>query len=364
MIAAGLLVTVLVVRPFDRAADRTGGGRDGVNPGLRPPPACTIPERAHDGYRQPECHRASGARDQARPGFRGRLRRTCIRLRRASRTSNQTKRGNWRRGRSRLPRKRSRSIRMSPKPTARGDLLWTHSHKFAHERAVNEFRKPSASTRTRIRPTGAWRVCSSMSASSRKHSNTERALAINPSNAQALNSRAQALLWSGKDEEALAILQSIPGPVLPELVEANTVFAFLRLNMREQAWAKLRAALGKYPADPNGALRGMEAMLVADSDPSKARALIQSLRQRRAANPSHHAAYFAGCALARMRSAAEAVQWLREAAATGFPCYSLFARDPNLDPSVRTLAFRRSRRRWRKVVHGTPPDVVSGGEVR
>jgi hypothetical protein len=27
----------------------------------------------------------------------------------------------------------------------------------------------------------------------------------------------------------------------------------------------------------------------------------------------------------------EAVGWLREAAGTGFPCYPLFAQDPNLD---------------------------------
>jgi hypothetical protein len=33
-----------------------------------------------------------------------------------------------------------------------------------------------------------------------------------------------------------------------------------------------------------------------------------------------------------MGRAEEAVQSLREAAETGFPCYALFARDPNLDP--------------------------------
>ena len=33
-----------------------------------------------------------------------------------------------------------------------------------------------------------------------------------------------------------------------------------------------------------------------------------------------------------MRRAQEAVQYLREAAETGFPCYPLFAQDPNLDP--------------------------------
>ena len=159
-----------------------------------------------------------------------------------------------------------------------------------------------------------------------------KALSINPSNAQALNSRAQALLWMGKDEEALAILTSIPGPVLPELVEANTAFALLRLGRREEAWVQLRLALRKYPNDPSGALPGLEAMLLAESEPLKAQELIEKVAKRKAVNPAHHAAYFAACAWARMRRAQEAVQYLREAAETGFPCYSLFAHDPNLDP--------------------------------
>ena len=48
-------------------------------------------------------------------------------------------------------------------------------------------------------------------------------------------------------------------------------------------------------------------------------------------NPSHHAAYFAAIAWARMGRAGEAVESLREAAETGFPCYPLFAGDDNLD---------------------------------
>jgi tetratricopeptide (TPR) repeat protein len=159
------------------------------------------------------------------------------------------------------------------------------------------------------------------------------ALKLNPSNWQALNSRAQAFLWMGKNEEALPILVSIPGSVLAELVDANTAFALLRLGRAEEARAHLQRAAGKYPnGDPSGNLQAMQAMLLAESDAGRAQDLIQGLRQRKAANPSHHAAYFAGCALARMRRAREAVQWLREAAATGFPCYALFARDPDLDP--------------------------------
>ena len=36
----------------------------------------------------------------------------------------------------------------------------------------------------------------------------------------------------------------------------------------------------------------------------------------------------------------ESVQWLREAAATGFPCYSLFERDRNLDPIRQAPEFQ------------------------
>ena len=166
------------------------------------------------------------------------------------------------------------------------------------------------------------------------------ALAINPSNAQALNSRAQALLWMGKDEDALTTLLSIPGPVLPELVEANTVFALQRLGRTEDAWVHLRKALHKYPDDPSGALPGMEAMLLAASEPRKAQTLIEKVAKRKAINPSHHAAYFAASAWAKMGRAEKAIQWMREAAETGFPCYTLFARDPNLDPIRQDTRFQ------------------------
>jgi TolB-like protein/tetratricopeptide (TPR) repeat protein len=224
---------------------------------------------------------------------------------------------------------------------ARGDLLWTHSHRFAHARAAHEFRRavdlnPNSDQAHRR----LARVYVHVGFFEEALQHAAIALSINPSNAQALNSRAQALLWMGQDEEALAILTSIPGPVLPELVEANTAFALFHLGRREEAWVQLRRALHKYPNDPSGALPGIEAMLLAESEPLKAQELIQMVAKRKAINPSHHAAYFAACAWARMRRAEEAVQYLREAAETGFPCYPLFARDANLDPIRQNPRFQ------------------------
>ena len=219
---------------------------------------------------------------------------------------------------------------------ARGDLLWSHSQRFAHERAVREFRRALA-----LHPNsdGAHRrlarVFVHLGFFDEALQHASIALAINPSNAQALNSRAQATLWSGHDEEALTILRSIPGPVLPELVEANTVFALLRLGQRDEAAAELERALRTHPDDPSGNLPAIKVLIVEGSDPRAAMSLVQMVQSRKAVDPSHHAAYFAALAFAQMHRAFEAVHWLREAAETGFPCYELFSRDPLMDP-IRT----------------------------
>jgi tetratricopeptide (TPR) repeat protein len=224
----------------------------------------------------------------------------------------------------------------------RGDLLWTRSHRFAHESAVQQFRHALAlnpnsdDTHRRLA-----RVFVHIGFFDEALHHADIALAMNPSNAQALNSRAQALLWMGKDEEALAILSGVPGPVLPELVDANQVFALFRLNRRDEAWGYLKRAKDSYATDLGGTLTGMEAILLSDSDPAAAQKLIDGLRQRTATNTSHHSAYFAAIASARMRRVEEAVQWLREASETGFPCYALFERDPGLDPIRREPAFQQ-----------------------
>ena len=118
------------------------------------------------------------------------------------------------------------------------------------------------------------------------------------------------------------------------------MFALHALSRREEAWGYLQKALQKYPDDPAGTLRGMQALMLAESEPGKAQVLIDSVRQRKAANPSHHAPHIAARASARLRNASETVQWLKEAARTSFPCYSLFARDPNLDPVRSDPIFR------------------------
>ncbi len=56
-------------------------------------------------------------------------------------------------------------------------------------------------------------------------------------------------------------------------------------------------------------------------------------------NQRHHSTYDAACIYALAGESGEAVKWLRETAATGFPNYPLFARDPFLDRIRHSAGF-------------------------
>lgn len=55
----------------------------------------------------------------------------------------------------------------------------------------------------------------------------------------------------------------------------------------------------------------------------------------------HHAAYDIACVYALQGKSSEAVKWLREAAATGYPCYPLFESDAYLKQIRQTPEFRQ-----------------------
>lgn len=151
---------------------------------------------------------------------------------------------------------------------ARGDLLWTPSYRFAHERVAQEYRRAlSLNPKLDRAHEGLSRVYGHVGFFEEALQHVAKALEINPGNALALLYRAEALLWMGQDDEALATLSSIPRSVLPAVVEANTAWALSRLGRRADAWSRRRQASGKYPNDATGVLSGMEAMLLADSQP-------------------------------------------------------------------------------------------------
>jgi hypothetical protein len=78
-------------------------------------------------------------------------------------------------------------------------------------------------------------------------------------------------------------------------------------------------------------------VLAADGRHSAARDLVRTVLNREYRD--HHVAYSLGAAYAQLEDESLAIQWLRTAADTGFPCLIWFERDPLLEPIRRGQAF-------------------------
>ena len=105
--------------------------------------------------------------------------------------------------------------------------------------------------------------------------------------------------------------------------------------------------------DEEGPLRvNARATLAAVRAARGATSEARALAARVASDPElrHHGAYGLGTAFAQLGDAATARRWLAQAAATGFPCYPWYDRDPLLHPIRNDPQFadfmRDLRRSW------------------
>jgi eukaryotic-like serine/threonine-protein kinase len=106
----------------------------------------------------------------------------------------------------------------------------------------------------------------------------------------------------------------------------------LRKGRLDEAQKAIDERLPRAPDDPD--LLMQQALLFAlKGDFHEAEARVPGIIARIQINDSgrHHSTYDAACIYALAGESGEAVKWLKETAATGFPNYPLFARDPFLD---------------------------------
>jgi tetratricopeptide (TPR) repeat protein len=130
----------------------------------------------------------------------------------------------------------------------------------------------------------------------------------------------------GKYDDEFAAAQKFFGASKPS---AEYLLAKGRLDEAQKSLADLAA---KEPDDPE--LPQQRALLLAlKHDFRAAEAELPAIlaRMPRTDPNYHHATYNRACVYALEGKSEEAVKWLKETAATGFPCYPLFARDPYLN---------------------------------
>jgi TolB-like protein/DNA-binding winged helix-turn-helix (wHTH) protein/Tfp pilus assembly protein PilF len=215
---------------------------------------------------------------------------------------------------------------------ARGFLLWTPSKGFQHKEAIQEYRR-ALGLNPNLDEAHHYlgNIYIHIGLLDEGIAELQRAVAINPSNTPARARIGVALLYQGECAKALAIFQSNLWEANQALRGYQIAWSLFCLGRTQQAFATVDEYLKKYPADEGGLLSSMQALLYAATGQERlAEVQIRQAQKGRDFIHFHHTAYNIASSYALMHKNRLAIQWLLAAAGEGFPCYPVFARDPNL----------------------------------
>jgi serine/threonine protein kinase/tetratricopeptide (TPR) repeat protein len=226
--------------------------------------------------------------------------------------------------------------------TTLGEALWTPFKNFQHEEAMIEFQRAAKSN-----PNSSDAHCRIAMVYVHTGLLDEalvhdlRAAELNRLANRPLVGQALAFLCRSEYEQSLRFLRKASQNTMPSVIGSHTAWAQFGLRQTNAAAATLRSFLKEFPEDRSGELTAMNAVLLAFAgDPAGAQQEIQTAKLKDTGfGEFHHTTYFIAVACAAMNLREESLSWLEKTADTGFPCYPLFAKDPNLDNLRGTPGF-------------------------
>ena len=162
--------------------------------------------------------------------------------------------------------------------------------------------------------------------------NVREALALDPENrTEPVRSQGILALLQGRFAEAVPLLEEVRRMSGKPLSDPYLGLAYYYNGETTRAEAVLEE-LGRTPsASASARARStLAALLAARGERARATELVRDVAAGKYMD--HHVANSLGAACAQLGRAEEAVEWLRKAAETGFPCHPWYARDPLLGP--------------------------------
>src|SRR5688500_2842056 len=166
------------------------------------------------------------------------------------------------------------------------------------------------------------------------HEEIDQALELNPNNTMARFRVGVYYAYQAKFEDALRVFKTIPHDVSPMLVDRCRAEIMVQTGREREAEEVVEQYLIGHPRDEGGSFTSVKAVLLAKSGRTQRaeQAIGQAARSAADDGPVHHTAHNIASAYAALDRPEEAVPWLETAADTGFPNYTYFQIDPNLDP--------------------------------
>lgn len=217
---------------------------------------------------------------------------------------------------------------------ARGLILWTKAKGFPHAQAIHSFTKaleldPGADeTHHQLSM-----VYSHVGRMDEARYHVERAIDLNPNNTMARFRVGVYAAWQCRFHEALEVLKTVPSDVSPLLVDRVRAEVYVQLGRLEKARHIVDDYLASHPNDEGGSLTSVRGLLLAktaDEDGAR-QAVARAVELGRGFGHFHHTAHNIAAAYAALGKPDEAITWIEAAADDGFPCFTYFERDPNLE---------------------------------
>jgi serine/threonine protein kinase/Tfp pilus assembly protein PilF len=239
---------------------------------------------------------------------------------------------------------------------AQAQILYSPSHGFQIREALAELRKTLAS-----QPgfDEGWHLhavilfhVGHLQAASR---DIEKTLRLNPTNDQARFRLGPILSYQAKYQEAIDALNRVPRGVVPSLWTYQMAWALQSVGRLEEAEREIDTFLASKIPDQGGLLHSVRAMIRAKHGDRKGAEndIAEAIRIGSSYGHFHHTEYSIGAVYSVLGDFDKAQEWIQKASLAGFPNYSLFEVDPNLE-RVRTLPrFRdflaKMRQEWEHI---------------
>ena len=240
---------------------------------------------------------------------------------------------------------------------ARGNFNWTWPNRFPHERVARDYHRALA-----LNPglgdarLALARLYQHVGLLDEALVQLKEALRVEPELQDANLRIAVVHVCQHKPEQALSELAALPGGL--DAMGYLPAVALVELGRQAEARRRLESILLKTPGDYHS--RSVYALLLARAgEGHHARQEVEraaaAITKGRGYSSHHHAEYYMGAAWAWLGDKPKAVEWLRQAAADGFPCYPYFEGDPSLAPLRQDPGFVRFmaglRAQWEQYRH-------------
>src|SRR5881392_2778416 len=233
---------------------------------------------------------------------------------------------------------------------AQARLLWGPSNHFFHERAIQEDRRALSLDPNMDRAhQHLGNIYLHIGMLDEAIAELQKTLAISPREDNALRRIAEARTYQGRYQDGLKILSQVDPDANPPYWHYQMALVLLHLGRRDSAFAVIRNYLRAHPEDRGGVVTSARAVWFAlGGEGHRAEQDIRTAVQKgKGYIHFHHAGFHIALAYALLQRPDSAVEWLRQVAEGGFPCYPLFEREPFLD-NVRTdpgfVAFMREQK--------------------